>query len=626
VSTYLTVALLAFFIVLSLTLFFQLRKTRSKDQKLELETELYNLTITSSPGGYYYWDADQNSERFSKNLISMFNIHQGVENFHQFIERFGEQGNTLLNAIETLKQKTSGSFIIDVQTKQDKKDHYFKCSCNRINDSDGNIKGIIIWFLDISEKIRQFNSIVEENLHLKQENTTLSKILDSLPIPIWQRNENFELVYSNKPYKVNATEGNSSEFYKEEKLDIKKTLKENKASSSKKHIIINGDRKLFEIFKKPLIKENSVISFAQDITSEEKIKKELGNHINAHSELLENSSSAIAIYGSDKNLMFYNQSFVKLWDLNESWLNKEPSYGDVLEKLREKRSLPEQVDFKAFKKAQNDLFKDLIEPDNDFFHLPDGRTLRIIAIPHAMGGLMFVYEDITDRLAMERMYNTLIAVQKETLDNLSEGILVFGEDGIVKLHNPKFSSLWPETKGLIEQKPHMSELFEKTKNYIQYDEKWDSYKASLISDISAHKASVRRTERKDGKIIEQITVPLPDGGNLVSFVDITDSTLVERSLRERNEALEEADRAKKQFLASVSYELRTPLTSIVGFSEMLHQGYIGELNQKQKDYTDSIYKSSTTLMSLINDILDLASFEAGNIELDVAKMDIKKCI
>ena len=62
--------------------------------------------------------------------------------------------------------------------------------------------------------------------------------------------------------------------------------------------------------------------------------------------------------------------------------------------------------------------------------------------PHPLGGLIFVYEDVTDRLALERSYNTLIEVQRETLDNLYEGIAVFGSDGRLKLHNPAYRKIW----------------------------------------------------------------------------------------------------------------------------------------------------------------------------------------
>src|SRR3546814_7325885 len=79
------------------------------------------------------------------------------------------------------------------------------------------------------------------------------------------------------------------------------------------------------------------------------------------------------------------------------------------------------------------------------------------------------------------------------------------------------------------------------------------------------------------------------------MLDITDSGRIESALRERNEALEAADRLKSAFVANMSYELRTPLTSILGFSEMLTGGYAGDLNGQQGEYMRAILESADRL-------------------------------
>jgi signal transduction histidine kinase len=97
---------------------------------------------------------------------------------------------------------------------------------------------------------------------------------------------------------------------------------------------------------------------------------------------------------------------------------------------------------------------------------------------------------------------------------------------------------------------------------------------------------------------------------------------VHRSLQERNEALETAGRLKSEFIANVSYELRTPLNAIIGFAEILTNQYFGELNPRQLDYSRGILDSSHRLLSLINDILDLATIEAGYMTLETEQVDI----
>ena len=116
--------------------------------------------------------------------------------------------------------------------------------------------------------------------------------------------------------------------------------------------------------------------------------------------------------------------------------------------------------------------------------------------------------------------------------------------------------------------------------------------------------------------------PLPDGATLVTFVDATDRFRIESALRERNEALEASDKLKSEFVKRVSYELRTPLNSIMGFAEMLSSGRQGQLTEKQGEYADAIVRASEGLRDLINDILDLSTIEAGAMELDLQELDL----
>lgn len=90
--------------------------------------------------------------------------------------------------------------------------------------------------------------------------------------------------------------------------------------------------------------------------------------------------------------------------------------------------------------------------------------------------------------------------------------------------------------------------------------------------------------------------------------------------------LETASRHKSEFLANMSHELRTPLNAIIGFSQVLREEMFGEVNEKQKEYLDDIISSGNHLLALINDVLDLAKVEAGQIELEVAPFSIRDAL
>lgn len=480
----------------------------------------------------------------------------------------------------------------------------------------------IIWAYDVSESRKEVQRLSLENAKLKNDVNRYSTILNMAPYPIWERGEDLNLRYCNVRYSE-MVEDIIAHDHAQEIPDIDKkarqlamsALDEGVPKHDRRHVVVNGERKLYQLDEFPIVAQRTVVGFGQDVSELEALQEEVKRYRSAQSDLLESSASAMAIYGPDMRLKSFNYAFVALWKLDEAWLSSEPTYSEILESLREGRKLPEQANFQMFKQQQLRLFTELIEPREEFFYLPDGRTLRVIAITHALGGILFAYEDVTDRLALERSYNTLIAVQRETLDNLHEGVVVFGEDGRLKLSNPVYLSMWGISADMAASEPHIGDIIDYVKKYYYYDN-WEEFKQERIARIQSRQPTKFRIERRDGKVLQCSIVPLPDGATLLNYVDVTDSTLVERSLRERNEALQDADRVKTEFLANVSYELRSPLTSIAGFSDMLRQQYFGELTDKQREYVDGIYQSSQHLMELVDDILDLASIEAGFMQLE----------
>jgi signal transduction histidine kinase len=276
----------------------------------------------------------------------------------------------------------------------------------------------------------------------------------------------------------------------------------------------------------------------------------------------------------------------------------------------------EPVDFLRYKRERLALFTSLLEPREDLMYLPDGTTLRILVSPHPMGGLIFVHEDVTDKLALESSYNTLIAVQRETLDNLAEGIVVFGPDGKVGLFNPAVAQIWHLPLEYLASSPHVADILERTKELHTYVGDWNEYKKEAISYTLDRNPRKGRMNLTDSTVLDYVAVPLPDGAVLNSYLDVTDSIKAERALRASNMALAAADRLKSEFVANVSYQLRTPLNTIMGFSEILTNQYFGTLNDRQMEYTRTIMDASKKLLLLINDVLDLATIEAGRMALD----------
>lgn len=475
----------------------------------------------------------------------------------------------------------------------------------------------------------KYDALVEvEYNHLKLEAQRYANIINMSYNPVWQRDENLNITYCNLAFMEVAEQSleevddiASLELFTGHRELSRKVWESGEEQVVERHIVVGGKRKLYRLREMPLKAEKVITGYAVDISDQEKAQEEVRRHISAQRDFLESSTSAMAIFSQDMRLQFYNHAFLSLWKLDDSWLDSKPTYGEILETLREKRKLPEHANFPAFKAQHLKLFTDLIDTHEDIFYLPDGKILRVVVIPHALGGLMVAYEDVTDRLALERSYNTLIAVQRETLDNLHEAVVVFGEDGRLRLSNPTYASLWELEEKFLLTEPHVREVLDLCCELHDTSD-WDGYKESFISSLQKRNLQLGRLERTDGSVLDWRMVPLPDGGTLVTYTDVTDSMVVERSLREKYEALQQADQLKTEFLANVSYELRSPLTSISGFSDILRNEYFGELTEKQREYVEGIHQSSQQLGGLINNILDLASIEAGYMQLDVSEFDL----
>jgi signal transduction histidine kinase len=319
-------------------------------------------------------------------------------------------------------------------------------------------------------------------------------------------------------------------------------------------------------------------------------------------------------------LRFFNQAYLALWNLDESWLQSQPSDGEILDKLRDQRALPEEANYREWRSKQLASYTNL-ELRESYWYLPDGRSLRVICEQHPFGGVTYLYENLTKEYQLESRYNELFEVQRETLDNLAEAVALSGSDGRLKLFNPAFARFWSLEPGFLDQKPHVEQMAQLESLSTDSRAGWQDIKYG-VTGIEANRKAHEGRMTQDGRVLRYRAVPLPDGNALLTFTDVSDAVKAERALRDRAEALEAADRLKNSILANVSYEVRTPLTSIVGFAETLEYGIAGPLTAKQLEYVADIRKSSDDLKSIIDSIIDLSAIDAGQMELKLASVDI----
>jgi signal transduction histidine kinase len=453
-------------------------------------------------------------------------------------------------------------------------------------------------------------------------------LLDRLPYPVWRRDAEFALVWCNRAFAQLLDQtpeeviGQQREVSGAAKALARRAQKLVLGQSESRQLVVMGHRRLFDFHEVPL-EDGSMVGFALDQTALEESHAELVRHIAAHDDVLQSLGTGIVIFGPDQRVKFFNAAYREQFGLDAAFLRGEPTIDQVLEAKRERRLIAEQADFRSYKREFIRHVTTLIEPFEDLIHTPGDATFRMVATPHPFGGVTLTFEDVTDKLTMERNYNTLIAVQKETIDQLYEGIAVFGSDGRLKLHNPAYVRLWGLTGEDLEGEPHVSRIVDLVQPYFAGPNDWSEMRRRIVSDVVERAPRALRLERKDGKIIDIAGIPLPDGGKLFKYADVTDSINMERALRDRNEALIAADRLKSEFIANVSYEFRTPLNVIIGYAELLIRQYFGALNQRQAEYAGSILDAAQGLLLMVGDVIDVAAIEAGYIRLDVAEIRLR---
>ncbi len=538
--------------------------------------------------------------------------------------------------------KHGTNFTLDAETLSHTK---IKITGSLGRDAQLTEKTTVLWIEKQSEEPPEKEE-KDSSIQSDFSNTAVDELhqvqaaLNSIIRPLWLRDTDQRIVWCNSTYaenlslsidevidqqkEISSPPSRSKSKGKDAKSPgpqlAKEAIEVGQAMEAKAHGVFQGKRILMKISETPLMPLGMTLGIAFNITREEELEQQLQRYQSSNEELMEQLQSAICIFNSEQKLEFYNSSFSQLWGLKAGWLNSKPTLGEIMEKLREDRHLPEQSDFRRFKKSWLDMFTSLIDPHEDMLFLPDGSTYRMLVVPHSQGGLMMNFEDVTSRLELESSYNTLIAVQRETLDNLVEGVAVYGGDGRLKLWNPAFAKMWNFNPEDLSGEPHINKTSEKLKKFFE-EEEWAEQRKKIRALALERYTNDGRMRRKDGVLLEYVTVPLPDGGVLITFSNVTDTVRIEYALREKNAALEAAERLKMDFLANVSYQLRTPLNAIMGFTEILNQEYFGPLNERQKEYTYDMKDASQRLVSLINDILDLSTLEAGY--MNMQREDVK---
>ncbi len=591
-------------------------------QELRRRLASSEALIKAEPQVLVHWEQGRGLEIVAQSLTGI----PGLPASHQELLRFGmwlEQKSAadLKSALDALFAEGRAFNMI------------LRTAAGGHMEADGRAAGsrAILRMRDVAGYKRDLGLILDHQKKIARDVRSSRALLNALPSPAWLRDGNGRLTWVNKAY-VTAVEAESEAeviasqielLESRQRRTIERKHKTGKPYDERLSLIVGGDQKPHQVVVIPL--SDASAGVAIDVAAVERAQTALDRQIAAYDRTLDRVTTAVAIFSADRRLTFHNEAYRNLWQLDEAWLKSGPQDGAILDRLREDGHLPDVANYREWKARLLACYMELTEVE-DWWHLKSGRVVHVAAERRPDGGVTYFYDDKTEALALERRYVALTRVQGETLNSLKEGVAVFGTDGRLKLFNSAFAKIWRMSQRVLASTPHIDEFVASAKVLFDDGHTWPKIVKAVTSFTAARSQLEGQMVRPDGSVVDYAATPLPDGGMLLTFADVTDAKAYERTLRERNEALVAADNLKNRFIGHVSYELRTPLTNIIGFSELLASPHMGALSARQREYLDHISQSSTSLLSIIDGILDLATIDAGALELRLGEVDARDVI
>ncbi|MEY4670708.1 MAG: hypothetical protein RLZZ415_587, partial [Pseudomonadota bacterium] len=483
----------------------------------------------------------------------------------------------------------------------------------------------LVWVFDFSDSESELVQLRDEARRAQEDFAALVGLIEAAPMPMWFRGPDGELRLVNSAY-VEAVAGDDARQVVADGVELVENVdglsaKQVALQAAGKNLpierivaaTIKGERRSLRVSDLPLGQEG-VAGYAVDIEDMEQLGRDFRAFRNAQRSMLDQLSAGVAQFDARRQLTFANQPFLRIFGLKPAVLVDPSPFERLLDLARDGGRVPEARDFPAWRREKAEWFL-ASAAQEEAWTLADGTHLRVVAQPLPDGGLLLIAEDRTEQLRLSANRDTLLRTRTATFDSLFESIAVFAPDGKLQLWNRRFAADWGLDDRLLDGHPRIDALLERIAARLKKPERVKTVGDVVRAATLDRRQTGGRALLADGRTLEFAGVPLPDGNSLLTVLDITDSQKAEEALKQRAAALEEADALKTRFLANMSYEFRTPLTSIGGFAELLEHGLGGELSPQGREYVAAILASVERLGEQIESVLDLSQSEAGLLPL-----------
>lgn len=611
--------------------FVVLKEAKARTEQFEETSDVLTLFLNNTPYKWGIWFPDDQTLKCPQAFGRIFGLsNETTLDLNDFLSKFDDESQTTLREHflnwkkNTEQTGAAEGFELLARLGNDKK---MVALQGQILTQKGK-KVFVLWAKTAFNSMK----VLEKTKDLEEK---FKSILDHVPFPLWSRDREGKLSYCNKAY------GDLLQLPTREVLKQSLSIGQDddwiqiaspagtpdRVTTLKKSFPIEDQKKMMRLVETTFKSSGQTIGYGVDLSAVEKLEFNLKACVDGFYRAMDQLDVGVISYGGDKRVNYCNKTYAEWFKIDSDWIASRPSMIEVLNHLRDHRMLVETGNLQSYMHEWLKSFSTVKEPVQRMLHLPDERAIRLTTMPSPLGeGLLLFFEDMTDALSLERQTNTQAAVQKATLNALTEGIAVFSGNNRLKAANRAFKDIWQLTDEDLSTTPHISEIIEKIKEFFDYGTNWTSYKQDLTDTLTARIEQSGKLHRTDGSTLSYCYVPLPDGAHLLSYTDITDRQKVENALQEKKNILETTELLKRDFLSTISLELKTPLNTILGFAEILSQRYLGDLTPAQLAHTKGIVASSKRLISYLSNMIDLAAIEAGQMKLSFQPINLERLL
>lgn len=557
----------------------------------------------------------------------------------------GERGvNAWRLAAETVASPQTAGFLAAAMRRLCERgtafDFDIPCVDGRLRRAEGRTVGgrAVVRLLDETEARRELVAAAAQSAAADRERLRLLTALDLAPLLVWRRDRSGRLTWANAAY-AKAVEAETSAAAVAAEVELLSGEKSGTAAlarlaretgrpqRARRKLAISGALRSLELLETPT--EEGSLGYAQDLTREAEAEAALRRHEEASEQTLDAVRVGLALFDREERLSFCNQAMARLWSMGDAEIAARPTLGEAFDHLRARRRLPEERDYGVWRAEQMRLIRALSGQQvfDSYWHRPDGRTVHVGWRAHPLGGVLAVFEDVTESLALKSQYKSARSTQRTMLSHLREGVALFGSDGALQLANQAFVEIW-NLPDFGEARPHVTEIARLCGALYDDPNMWDGVVAQVAGAGDPRRFWRRALRRRDGSTVQMAAAPLPDGATLLTTLRADEAL---EGPPPAPGAAESAGAAALKprvlrAIGSAGQDLRTSLNVISGFANALEQGERGPLGGAQAEAARQIRVAAHELRQWVDELVDYARIVSQEERLEFVRLQVSETL